>query len=73
MAFAAKAWTDWRRSEMLALGLTYEMVQKIENEEISPVTIGVNNIVHRWMAKQEAMLDEEPPRGSPYHIENGLV
>ena len=72
-AFATLAWTDWVRPEMLSKGLTYDMVQKIENDEIAPVTLNVNNIVHRWLQRQDELSQEEPPRGSQFHIDQGLV
>ena len=73
LAFAAKAWVDWRRQELLAAGLTYEVAQKMETGEISQVTIGVNNIVHRFLEREQALADEEKPQGDPWRIANGLV
>jgi hypothetical protein len=73
MAFACLAWTDWVRSDMLSKGLTYETVQKLESGEVKPTALNINNIVYRWLARQNELADEEPPRGTPWQIQNGLV
>ena len=73
MAFAALAWTQWVRRDMLARGLTYDMVRKLESEEIRPVTHNVNSIVQRWLVKQDDRLNEEPPRGTKFQLDQGLV
>jgi len=46
---ACKAWTDWRKPEMIALGLTRQRVAD-ENDGKTPlVTQRVNNLVYRFM------------------------
>ena len=74
-ALATKAWTDWVRSDMLAQGLTYEVVMARENNEISPIGKTVGNIVYGFLKRQADLAEEEaenPPRGPDWLQKIGL-
>ena len=72
-ALAHIAWTDWVRNDMLAAGQTFDAVTKEERGETPPQLRGMNSSVYRWLAKQDELADEEPPRGTEFQIKNGLV
>ena len=73
MAFAALAYSEWRQRELIAEGMTYERVTKMEREEIAPVTKQINTIVYNYLARQEQRANEPPPRGTQWQVDNGLV
>jgi hypothetical protein len=62
-ALAVRAWINWRRPEMLSLGLTRAMVMAEESGETSKVTSRMNSMVRRFMQTQEerAMQQAELP------------
>ncbi len=72
-AFAHLAWADWIRRDMLAQGQTYERVMADERGEVQPITKVVDGIVYRFLARQEELSQEDPPRGTEFQIRNGLV
>ena len=72
-ALAHLAWMDWVKGDMLSRGETFDMIQKRDSGEIKPEATRVNSIVHRWLQWRNELADEEPPRGSPWHVDNGLV
>jgi hypothetical protein len=72
-ALAHLAWIDWIRRDMLSQGLTFERVTKEERGEVPKAAKVVDGIVYRFLAKQEELANEDPPRGTAFQIKNGLV
>jgi len=64
-ALAVRAWHDWIRKDMLAQGLTYDVVMKKEQENASTQSVrSVNQIVFNFFknAEERANIDPEPPK-----------
>jgi hypothetical protein len=64
-ALAVRAWHDWIRKDMLAQGLTYDVVMKKEQENASTQSVrSVNQIVFNFFknAEERANVDPEPPK-----------
>jgi Terminase RNaseH-like domain len=55
---ACKAWTDWRKPELIALGLTRERVLGEERGETPLAVARINNLVYRFMQTQEQQAAE---------------
>jgi hypothetical protein len=57
-ALACKAWTDWRKAEMIALGLTRQRVLD-EDQGRAPIVVQrVNNLVYRFMQTLDQQAQE---------------
>jgi len=63
-ALAARAWTDWVRKDMIAQGLTYDVVMKAEPGQETKQETAVNSIVRNFLRTQEerANAEPEPPK-----------
>jgi hypothetical protein len=72
-ALAHLAWFDWIKGDMLGRNETYENVMKEQDAPTPLKTKNVNNLVYRWLNRQEELANEEPPRGTDWQIQNGLV
>jgi hypothetical protein len=72
-ALARRAWWDWVKPDMVARGLTYDRVLKEESGEATATPRLVESLVKRFLARQEAEANKEPPRGSQWHQDQGLV
>jgi hypothetical protein len=72
-AFAVKAWVDWVRRDMLAQGLTYEVVTQSESTDQAQRLRGrTMSIVERFLASAEERANEEVPPPK-WMTETGLV
>lgn len=71
MAYANKAWQDWVRKQMLSEGQTFEVVSARENGDVPPMARNINSLVARFLARADEEVEE--PRGSKFHVDNGLV
>lgn len=62
-ALANRAWIDWRRIEMISLGLTYERVHAEEAGSATATSRSLNGLVYRFFRTMEerAAMAEEPP------------
>jgi hypothetical protein len=72
-ALACKAWTDWRKTEMIVMGLTREIARKHADGSIPKVAQRMNNLVYRFMqasdlAAQEAALNPVPSWRDERHL-----
>ena len=64
-ALAVKAWADWRRNEMVSLGLTREKAREQDRGAVPKVAERMNNLVFRFLQTREqqaieARLDPVP-------------
>jgi hypothetical protein len=57
-ALACKAWTDWRRNEMIGLGLTRDRVTQEESNPTPTVAKRMNNLVYRFVQDVNARAAE---------------
>jgi len=71
MAFAVRAWRDWTRKEMMALGQTYDFVQEQLKNKDKPLVTTVNRIVFNYLRTMEDAAGEEPDP-EPWRTEYGL-
>lgn len=71
MAFAVRAWRDWTRKEMMALGQTYEFVMEQGKNDDKPLVTTVNKIVMNYLRTMEER-EEEEPDPEPWRTEYGL-
>jgi len=60
LGLANLAWVSWVRKEMIAQGLTYEVVMSRQNGDMSPATNQLNNLVYRFLAKADEPIEVEP-------------
>lgn len=72
-ALAAQAWKAWVRKDMLARGMTFDAVMKEESGESTKAPRLMDSLVQRFLNFQIQQADQEPPRGSQWHIDQGLV
>lgn len=70
---AVMAWKKWVKPAMIFNGETYERVMKEEAGEISKAPRLTDSMVSRFLAHLEAEANKEPPRGTRWQIESGLV
>ena len=63
-ALASRAWTDWLRKDMIAQGLTYDVVMKAESGQETKQETAINSIVRNFLRTQEerANAEPEPPK-----------
>ena len=63
-ALASRAWTDWGRRDMIAQGLTYDVVMKAESGQETKQETAINSIVRNFLRTQEerANAEPEPPK-----------
>jgi hypothetical protein len=63
-ALAARAWTDWVRRDMIAQGLTYDVVMKAESGQETRQETAINSIVRNFLrtAEERANAEPEPPK-----------
>jgi len=74
-AFAGETWRRWIRPEMIAQGLTYDVVMSHERGEMKPIVVGLNSIVARFF-KSIAQLEaerENPPPPPRWMTDRGLA
>jgi hypothetical protein len=72
-ALAHKAWTDWRRAEMIALGLTREKAREQDRGAVPKVAERVNNLVFRFLQTREQQALEASMNPVPtWREERGL-
>jgi hypothetical protein len=57
-ALACKAWMDWRRNEMIALGLTWAKAQEQAAGGVPAVPQRLNNLVYRFMQTEQQRHEE---------------
>jgi hypothetical protein len=60
MALARRAWSDWVQKDMLARGLTYEVVMREESGRETRQQTAVNSIVRNFLLTAEARASAEP-------------
>ena len=60
LGLAVLAWTKWIRMEMVAQGQTYEEVTRAERGEQAPMVKSINSLVHRFLARADEDVEEEP-------------
>ena len=70
-ALAIRAWTDHRRTEMIAEGLTRERVENEATGKISLVTQRVNSLVYRFLKTADEMA-ANPPEIETFRSARGL-
>ncbi len=59
-ALATRAWLDWVRKDMLAQGLTYDVVMSAEKGDQTGYQRGVGSIVRNFLLRQEERANMEP-------------
>ena len=60
LGLANLAWMSWIRRDMLAQGLTYEVVMSAQRGDTAPATHQLNNLVYRFLAKADEPIEKEP-------------
>ena len=72
--FAMRAWINWRRSEMLSQGETYEVVTGRESGATTTQSRSLNGLVTRYFAWQAALDDADPVDDTPqWRVDRGLI
>jgi hypothetical protein len=72
-ALAIKCWNDWRKRELIALGLTRQRVIDEANGKTPIVTRRMNNLVYRFMQTMEQQHAEKEMNPIPtWREERGL-
>jgi hypothetical protein len=69
LGLALLSWTHGRRSEMLAAGLTYDVVVKQESDNNTPSEKKINTLVQRFLARAEEEVLPEPSWMERYGLE----
>jgi len=72
MALATRAWLDWIRKDMLAQGLTYDVVMQQESGNATEISTVVNSIVFNFLRSQEEMERDEEPTTPKWMSDQGL-
>jgi hypothetical protein len=60
LGLANLAWVSWVQRDMLAQGLTYEVVMAAERGDTALATQGLNNLVYRFLARADEPVEREP-------------
>ena len=74
-AFAHKAWKDWVRGDMLAEGLTYDVVMAYTQKPETRMQKVIDGIVYGFLKTQEEKFEEaklDGPALAPWRDSNGL-
>lgn len=71
-ALAVRAWINWRRPELLALGKMYEDVMREEAGELTPAGKAVRNVVYNFFKRRQEEAESFDPRPT-WKIERGLA
>ena len=60
LGLANLVWQGWLRKEMLAQGLTYDVVMNNEKDTTELATHGLNSLVYRFLARADEPVEQEP-------------
>lgn len=71
-AFAHRAWRDWRRPELMAQNLTYQIVSDREAGITSPASEMLNNVVGKFWEKIFSQA-ENPKEEPTWRTDRGLL